>query len=60
MEPFFSNYKKIGNCPVAEYSQKRLIQLKTNYWDRLRLKMQVQILEKTLKQFSKNYVSKNI
>lgn len=60
MEPFFSNYKKIGNCPVAEYSQKRLIQLKTNYWDRSRLKTQVQILDKTLKQFSKNYVSKNI
>ena len=33
-EPFFKKYKKIGNCPIAEYSQKRIIQLKTNYWNK--------------------------
>ncbi len=59
-EPFFKKYKKIGNCPVAEYSQKRIIQLKTNYWNKNRLKIQEKILKKTLDEFKFKYVSKNI
>lgn len=35
-------------CPNAEYLQKRLIQLKTNYWDLNEAKQQAQILKKTI------------
>ena len=59
-EPFFKKYKKIGNCPIAEYSQKRIIQLKTNYWNKNKLKIQEKILKKTLDEFKFKYVSKNI
>lgn len=57
LEPFFTKYKVKHNCPVAEYSQKRIIQLKTNYWDTSQLKRQVKILEQTLNEFERVYVS---
>lgn len=38
-------------CPKAEYLQKRMIQLKTNYWDLEEAKKQAQILKKTIKEF---------
>lgn len=40
-----------GLCPVAEYLQPRLIQMKTNYWDLEKAKQQAEILSKTIKQF---------
>ncbi len=40
-----------GLCPVAEYLQLRLIQIKTNYWNLSEAKMQAKILKKTIKQF---------
>jgi perosamine synthetase len=41
-----------GLCPVAEYLQKRMIQLKTNYWDIQEAEKQAEILYKTSKQYS--------
>lgn len=38
-------------CPNAEYLQKRMIQLKTNYWDIGEAKKQAGILEKTIKEY---------
>lgn len=38
-------------CPNAEYLQRRMIQLKTNYWDLEEAKHQAAILTKTLKEF---------
>lgn len=38
-------------CPVAEYLQKRMLQLKTNYWDLSEAEKQAEILSKTLNQF---------
>lgn len=35
-------------CPNAEYLQKRMIQLKTNYWDIDEAKKQAEILKKTI------------
>lgn len=39
-------------CPNAEYLQKRMIQLKTNYWDLDEAKKQAEILKKTIDEFS--------
>ncbi len=41
-----------GLCPVAEYLQIRMVQLKTNYWNLDEAKTQAEILEKTIKQFA--------
>lgn len=38
-------------CPNAEYLQKRMIQLKTNYWDIDEAKKQASILKKTIAEF---------
>jgi len=38
-------------CPNAEYLQKRMIQLKTNYWDLSEAEKQAEILHKTIKEF---------
>ena len=41
-------------CPNAEYLQKRMIQLKTNYWDIEEAKKQATILKKTIEEFEQN------
>jgi len=38
-------------CPVSEYLQPRMIQLKTNYWDLSEAETQAEILNKTIKMF---------
>ena len=38
-------------CPNAEYLQKRMIQLKTNYWDLDEAKKQAEILKKTIAEY---------
>ena len=38
-------------CPVSEYLQPRMIQLKTNYWDLSEAESQAEILNKTIKMF---------
>ncbi len=38
-------------CPNSEYLQKRMIQLKTNYWDIEEAKKQAEILRKTISDF---------
>lgn len=38
-------------CPNAEYLQKRMIQLKTNYWDLEEAKEQAEILNKTITEY---------
>lgn len=38
-------------CPVAEYLQPRMIQLKTNYWNLAEAEQQAEILFKTITQF---------
>jgi len=40
-----------GLCPVAEYLQPRMVQLKTNYWDIDEAKKQADILHQTINQF---------
>lgn len=40
-------------CPNAEYLQKRLIQLKTNYWDLDEARRQAEILRKTIEDYQK-------
>jgi perosamine synthetase len=60
-EPLFQNeiqnydgvwqkYEK-GLCPVSEYLQPRMVQLKTNYWDLEQAIVQASILLKTINQF---------
>jgi len=39
-------------CPVAEYLQPRMIQLKTNYWDIKEAKIQADVLGRTIQEFS--------
>lgn len=39
-------------CPNAEYLQKRMIQLKTNYWNLEEAEKQAAILKKTIEEFS--------
>lgn len=38
-------------CPVAEFLQPRMIQLKTNYWDLSEAEVQAEILKKTISHF---------
>lgn len=40
-------------CPNAEYLQKRMIQMKTNYWDIEEAKEQANILKKTINDYQK-------
>lgn len=40
-----------GLCPIAEYLQPRMVQLKTNYWDLKEAEQQAEILSKTINQF---------
>lgn len=40
-------------CPNAEYLQKRMIQLKTNYWNIEEAKNQADILKKTIQKYQK-------
>lgn len=40
-------------CPNAEYLQKRMIQMKTNYWDIEEAKEQAKILKKTINDYQK-------
>ena len=40
-------------CPNAEYLQKRMIQMKTNYWDIEEAKGQAEILKKTINDYQK-------
>lgn len=40
-------------CPHAEYLQKRLIQLKTNYWELEEARRQAEILRKTIEEYQK-------
>ena len=40
-------------CPNAEYLQKRMIQLKTNYWDLDEAREQARILRQTIQEFQK-------
>ena len=46
----WQKYEK-GLCPVAEYLQPRMIQLKTNYWDLGEAEKQAEILLQTINQF---------
>ncbi len=60
-EPLFKNEIQKWNgvwqkynenlCPVSEYLQKRMIQLKTNYWDLSEAEIQAEVLYKTIKEF---------
>jgi len=43
-----------GLCPNAEYLQKRMICMKTNYWDLSEAKEQAVILKRTLSEFNKS------
>lgn len=38
-------------CPNSEYLQKRMIQLKTNYWDLEEAKQQAEILQRTIAEY---------
>jgi len=38
-------------CPVSEYLQPRMVQLKTNYWELSEAETQAEILNKTIKMF---------
>lgn len=40
-------------CPNAEYLQKRMVQLKTNYWNLDEAKKQAEVLHKTIEQFTR-------
>lgn len=40
-------------CPVSEFLQPRMIQLKTNYWDLNEAKCQAEILDRTINEFTK-------
>lgn len=46
----WQNYTQ-GLCPVSEYLQPRMIQLKTNYWDLNEAEAQADILRKTIQMF---------
>ena len=43
-----------GLCPNAEYLQKRMICMKTNYWDLSEAEEQAVILKRTLSEFHKS------
>ncbi|WP_276359584.1 DegT/DnrJ/EryC1/StrS family aminotransferase [Daejeonella sp. H1SJ63] len=50
MKGVWQKYEK-GLCPVSEFLQPRMIQLKTNYWDLDDAKKQADILHQTINQF---------
>lgn len=52
--PGITQKYEAGLCPNAEFLQKRMIQMKTNYWDLEEAKVQADILKKTLNEFKKN------
>ena len=52
MKGITQKYKK-GLCPNAEFLQKRMICMKTNYWDLDEAYTQAEILRKTLKEYKK-------
>lgn len=52
MEGVWQHYNK-DCCPKAEYLQKRMIQLKTNYWDLEEAEKQAEILKKTIIEYQK-------
>ena len=39
-------------CPISEFLQPRMIQLKTNYWNLVEAKQQAEILRKTIAEYS--------
>jgi perosamine synthetase len=49
-EGVWQKYEK-GLCPVSEYLQPRMVQLKTNYWDLQEAEKQAEILLQTINQF---------
>lgn len=51
MPNIWQNYSS-SLCPVAEYLQPRMIQLKTNYWDFNEAVQQAEVLAKTGREFS--------
>lgn len=53
MEGVWQKYDE-NCCPNAEYIQKRMIQLKTNYWDIEEAKVQAEILKKTIEEYKKS------
>ena len=42
-----------GLCPAAEEVQPRVIQLKTNYLDKIKIEQQAEVLRKTIDYFEK-------
>lgn len=38
-------------CPISEYLQSRMIQLKTNYWNLDEARQQAKVLRQTINQF---------
>jgi perosamine synthetase len=50
MPNVWQKYKK-DLCPIAEFLQPRMIQLKTNYWDLKEAEVQAEALLKTIKNF---------
>lgn len=65
-EPLFQNiiqnmpgiWQKYNNqlCPVSEYLQPRMIQLKTNYWDINKAKQQAIILKSVIDKYENNSI----
>lgn len=53
LQPMHGVWQKYDEkcCPNAEYLQRRMIQLKTNYWDIEEAKKQAEILEKTIAEY---------
>lgn len=41
-----------GLCPVSEYLQPRMIQMKTNYWEISEAEQQAEVLAKTIKEYA--------
>lgn len=53
LQPMIGVWQKYDEtcCPNAEYLQKRMIQLKTNYWNIDEARKQADILKKTIKEY---------
>lgn len=56
LQPMLGVWQKFDKklCPNAEYLQKRMIQLKTNYWNIDEAKKQAEILKKTIEEYQKS------
>lgn len=50
MQGIWQRYKS-GLCPISEYLQLRMIQMKTNYWNLDEARVQAEILQKTIEMF---------